>query len=272
MLKKIGGGVACVAFVLFMVWLGYERTADEIKKNEELKKQEQRDANRIAKDYVIDYTDSLQSAMSIAPFSDLQAKYRKVTRSEYLYGKEKKEIDDRESDEEYHYYYIIEYVSASAGEVYEQLTAGGSYSEYIDLMKQIRRARIKVEDEYKMWEAYETKINDKKIVVEIKDYVPLNGMTIKGTNGQKYEVSPETYYTFVLVNDEVVYKKEREASEIRRSYSKRHKSYHYDTDPYDVNDYDNPDDFAEEWANDFGDGDYDDGYDDAYDYWEDNRD
>ena len=40
------------------------------------------------------------------------------------------------------------------------------------------------------------------------------------------------------------------------------------TDPYDVDDYDDPDDFAEEWAEDFGDGDYDDGYDDAYDYWE----
>lgn len=35
-------------------------------------------------------------------------------------------------------------------------------------------------------------------------------------------------------------------------------------DPYDVYDYDDPDDFAEEWAEDFGDGDYD-----AYDYWED---
>lgn len=40
------------------------------------------------------------------------------------------------------------------------------------------------------------------------------------------------------------------------------------TDPYDVDDYDDPDDFAEEWAEEFGDDDYDDGYDDAYDYWE----
>ena len=39
-------------------------------------------------------------------------------------------------------------------------------------------------------------------------------------------------------------------------------------DPYDVQDFDDPDDFAEEWAEEFGDGDYDDGYDDAYDYWE----
>ena len=41
------------------------------------------------------------------------------------------------------------------------------------------------------------------------------------------------------------------------------------TDPFDVNDYDDPDDFADEWAEEFVDGDYDDGYDDAYDYWED---
>ena len=40
------------------------------------------------------------------------------------------------------------------------------------------------------------------------------------------------------------------------------------SDPYDAEDYDNVDDFAEEWAEEFGDGDYDDGYDDAYDYWE----
>ena len=39
-------------------------------------------------------------------------------------------------------------------------------------------------------------------------------------------------------------------------------------DPYDVEDYDDPDDFAEEWAEEFGDGSYDEGYDDAYDYWE----
>ena len=42
-------------------------------------------------------------------------------------------------------------------------------------------------------------------------------------------------------------------------------------DPYDVEDYDDPDDFAEEWGEEFGDGDYDDGYDDAYDYWEENH-
>ena len=55
------------------------------------------------------------------------------------------------------------------------------------------------------------------------------------------------------------------------SGEKRRSAY---SDPYDVNDYDDPDDFAEEWAEefaDFVDGDYDDGYDEAYDYWEENR-
>jgi len=55
------------------------------------------------------------------------------------------------------------------------------------------------------------------------------------------------------------------------SGGKRRSAY---SDPYDVNDYDDPDDFAEEWAEefaDFVDGDYDDGYDEAYDYWEENR-
>lgn len=34
---------------------------------------------------------------------------------------------------------------------------------------------------------------------------------------------------------------------------------------YDVGAHDNPDDFADEWAEEFGDG----NYDDVYDYWED---
>ena len=38
--------------------------------------------------------------------------------------------------------------------------------------------------------------------------------------------------------------------------------------PYGVENYDNPDSFAEEMAEEFGDGDFEDGYDDAYDYWE----
>ena len=52
-----------------------------------------------------------------------------------------------------------------------------------------------------------------------------------------------------------------------KTYSGTKKSY----DAYDVEEYDNPDDFAEEWAEEFGDGDYESGYEDAYDYWGDER-
>ncbi len=38
-------------------------------------------------------------------------------------------------------------------------------------------------------------------------------------------------------------------------------------DPYDVDSFDDPDDFADEWAEEFGDGDFDEGWEDAWDYW-----
>ena len=41
----------------------------------------------------------------------------------------------------------------------------------------------------------------------------------------------------------------------------------WNRDPYDVDDYDDPNDFASEWEDEF-----DDGYDEAYDYWEDEHD
>lgn len=43
----------------------------------------------------------------------------------------------------------------------------------------------------------------------------------------------------------------------------------YPYDPYDVYDFKDPDDFADEWAEEFGDGDFEEGYDDAFCYWED---
>ena len=51
------------------------------------------------------------------------------------------------------------------------------------------------------------------------------------------------------------------------SSSKYHISY--SDDPYDVRGYNDADDFADEWAEEFGDGDADEGWDDAYMYYED---
>ena len=48
------------------------------------------------------------------------------------------------------------------------------------------------------------------------------------------------------------------------------RSYNTYSNSYDVYNYDDPDDFADDWAEEFDGGNYDGGYDDAYDYWEEN--
>lgn len=60
----------------------------------------------------------------------------------------------------------------------------------------------------------------------------------------------------------------------KRKYSKESKtetttaSAQRRYDPYDVYDFDDPDEFADEWAEEFGDGDEEEGWDDAWDYWQ----
>ena len=65
------------------------------------------------------------------------------------------------------------------------------------------------------------------------------------------------------------------SSKSQRSYSSGKKStpsrsYNTYSNSYDVYNYDDPDDFADDWAEEFDGGNYDGGYDDAYDYWEEN--
>ena len=107
---------------------------------------------------------------------------------------------------------------------------------------------------------------------------------IIGTSGSKYEYSTDFMckHKYLNIDDETVYsedwtsnKEEQKTSENNYSSpsSGSSSSSHsrYNSDPYDVEDYNDPDDFAEEWTEEFGDGNYDDGYDDAYDYWESER-
>ena len=63
----------------------------------------------------------------------------------------------------------------------------------------------------------------------------------------------------------------------KKTGSSNSPSYNYEykgsgkNDPYDVYDFDDPDDFADEWVEEFGDGDFEDGWDDAWDYWQENQ-
>lgn len=55
---------------------------------------------------------------------------------------------------------------------------------------------------------------------------------------------------------------------IPRPAAKRNTVTYVSDDCYEVNEYDDPDDFAGEWQEEFEEG-YGNGYDEAYDYWED---
>ncbi len=65
------------------------------------------------------------------------------------------------------------------------------------------------------------------------------------------------------------YQNSQSSSSYRRSSSGS--SGKKKSDVYDVYSFDDPDDFADEWAEEFGDGNFGDGWDDAWDYWHDNQ-
>ena len=76
--------------------------------------------------------------------------------------------------------------------------------------------------------------------------------------------------TAILTNPKEVILLEKKSTP-SRSYNTYSNSYSSRrNDSYDVYNYDDPDDFADDWAEEFDGGNYDGGYDDAYDYWEEN--
>lgn len=281
--KKIGYGImgALGIGVLLVCCLKYiinVAEKEEAKQIEEMK-QEKADLLQVSQSRVKKYCFSLENSMAIDPLTDLKVEYRKIPLREYKYGEfARDELGDEEEEKDpydsadYHYYYEVTYVCDSIDQVYNQMTQDGNYSGFIDLMNQIRMARIKVEDAYEIWDTYETQTHDKKIKIDIKGEYSSDQVTIKKTDGQKYQVAWSGDDCWIYINDEIVYTKVEPKTNPPSSnyYSGGSSSYH-SSDPYDVHDYDNPDDFADEWADEFGDGDYDDGYDDAYDYWEDKR-
>ena len=157
----------------------------------------------------------------------------------------------------------------------------GSMTEFLESLKEMGYQKESIFNETY---DYETTVNEKKIRVW---YLVVGAFEIPiiGTRGSKYEYSTDFMckHKYLNIDDETVYsedwtsnKEEQKTSENNYSSpsSGSSSSSHsrYNSDPYDVEDYNDPDDFAEEWAEKFGDGSYDDGYDDAYDYWESERD
>lgn len=278
MRKKIIYGCISVLGLVFLFFIGFRYGEYEEKKQiERVKMEEQQDAEaaKIAERYVEKYSDSLQKSMAIAPLTDLKVEYQKLTWSEYQYGESCSNKEETEPYDiaDYHYYYELSYVCDSIDQIFAEMTQGGDYSEYIDLMNKVRMARSEVEDEYETWQTYEEKINGKLIQVDVKGEYSSSNVTLKKADGQEYCLAQNQNGRWIYINGERIYEEARSDSNRRmQNYYSRSTSSYYSSDPYDVSDYDDPDDFAEEWAEEFGDGDCDDGYDDAYDYWESERD
>lgn len=138
----------------------------------------------------------------------------------------------------------------------------GTMTEFLESLKEMGYQKESIFNETY---DYETTVNEKKIRVW---YLVVGAFEIPiiGTRGSKYEYSTDFMckHKYLNIDDETVYsedwtsdKEEQKTSENNYSSpslgssSSSHSRYH--SDPYDVEDYSDPDDFAEEWAEEFGD-------------------
>lgn len=168
----------------------------------------------------------------------------------------------------------MNYSSDSIDEIYTQKTQNGDFQPFIDVMNNVRDVKNHRDDGYHG--CHELTMGDRTIAVYIADENPINSITIKNDSNQTYQMKKMGNDVRVYVNDEQVYGKGMDTSSNSKPSASSSGNYSGSSsskkthlyDPYDVYDYDDPDDFAEEWAEEFGDGEYEDGYDDAYDYWE----
>ena len=135
-------------------------------------------------------------------------------------------------------------------------------TEFLESLKEMGYQKESIFDETY---DYETTVNKKTIRVWYLD-VGAFEIPIIGTSGSKYEYSTDFMckHKYLNIDDETVYsedwisnKEEQKTSENNYSSpssgssSSSHSRYH--SDPYDVEDYSDPDDFADEWAEEFGD-------------------
>ena len=239
-------------------------------------RQEKKEADQIAEDYMQALVSELQSRLHSSLLHDVQVNYQKIS-----YEKFKDKFGKRDNDADYNYYYVISYTSDSIDQVYSQAKEAGTMTEFLESLKEMGYQKESIFDETY---DYETTVNEKTIRVWYLDVGSFE-IPIIGTSGLKYEYSRDFMckHKYLNIDDETVYSEDwisnKEEQKISKnnysspssgSSSSSHSRYH--SDPYDVEDYNDPDDFAEEWAEEFGDGNYDDGYDDAYDYWKSERD
>ena len=178
----------------------------------------------------------------------------------------------------YCYYYHLDLYSDDIADIYRTKIENQEQEELIEMMYEI----YGYANECSGYDEFDWQIipfRDDYINAYFKHGYPEGSVFIETSSGDRYGFTVEYLKKRLYINDEMVYERLEEPIEIPTkpeyvvpdSSTNTGNSYEYTGeyyDPYGVEDYEDPDSFADEWADEFGDGDYDDGYDDAYDYWE----
>lgn len=271
------------------------REAQEAKEADE-------EAYKQAKEYMRDYRIEMQEQMQAAGIDDIKVGYKRYE----CYGLNYK-FEGKESGYQY-FYYELKYYSESIDTIFEACAETGEYDSFVELMEKECEAK---EHRPQVSGFHKIHIGDRNYGVRVEDKEDEENLTIYRDIHLYYTLEQKEDGVDLYENTDLVYSTrpgvevpEKEEPDVSGSGSTKHNggsssggsgygSFHGSaggsgsgsfsgsyggsysgkkTDPYDVYDYGDPDDFAEEWAEDFGDGDYDVGYEDAYDYWEDEYD
>lgn len=249
-------------------------------------------ANVKCKEFAVNFVeacvDNLEENLSDCGLKDVDITYERVGKESYS-----KYQNPLNKAKDYQYYFLLEYHCDRIADLYQTSTEYGAEDTFAlmmrklldikeDLLRQIRNQSGPY--------AYK----NKRVEVNVDDRMERDSFLLKTSAGETYQVFSDGENYWIEVNGKRIEKmdynapyldensgydltsgkdKEEEASHVVPSEKSEYSGHGSFTpsDPYDVNDYDNADDFADEWADEFADsynGDYDDGYDDAYDYWE----
>ena len=282
------------------------RGQEEAKKQKELDEAEAEEkAYERAKEYMENYRISLQESMQAAGIEDIRVSYEQYNQSTYssVYN-----YWDDDPDYQYFYYELSYYCDSIDSIFEEATQDGNydSFIELMERECKIKDQRpVEVDGFYKIFvgdRKYAVKINERDQEGELtisREYGVYYRLA-QGEDGYELYTNRGKIYPKEDMEEDNESKNNAGSNSNSGSTNSSGSSYGHaggygsgsfygnasgsgsgstsghssgsgslkKTDPYDVDDYDDPDDFAEEWAEDFGDGDYDDGYDDAYDYWE----
>ena len=282
-IKIVSGIIIVICLLIVLVkWEDRRNIKWEEQKTKE-ENQNKAEAEKIAEDYMDSFTEQLETALYCSILKDIKASYKQLDYSEEELNWEFGYLTEEPAD--YKFYYRVSFHSDSIEKAYQEAKNSDNMAAFCEALSKVK---LKKDDVYNDGFKHNEYMNDKTIfcccITETKGFE----LSINGPSGAMYRYTDNSYENvrYLEIDDQVVYSevkdcrnddsldmKENGSSSISNSGSSSNSSGHdwkY-SDSYDVDDYDDPDNFAEEWAEEFGDGNYDSGYDEAYDYYWENQ-